>query len=71
MSDVAVTKQGGAQFVTAYSAWRRLLRMYPASGRVQHQLTQVRGQNAYGAVESDGKAAVQLYHGEGAVRRVY
>jgi hypothetical protein len=38
MSDVAVTKQGGAQFATVYSAWRRLLRMYPASGRVQHQL---------------------------------
>jgi hypothetical protein len=38
MSAVAVTKRGDAQFATAYSAWRRLLRMYPVSERVQHQL---------------------------------
>jgi hypothetical protein len=37
-SAVAVKKRGGAQFPTAYSAWRRLLRMYPVSERVQHQL---------------------------------
>jgi hypothetical protein len=35
---VAVKKWGDAQFETAYSAWRRLLRMYPVSERVQHQL---------------------------------
>jgi hypothetical protein len=38
MSAVAVKKRGDAQFATAYSAWRRLLRMYPVSERVQHQL---------------------------------
>jgi hypothetical protein len=38
MSAVAVKRRGDAQFATAYSAWRRLLRMYPVSERVQHQL---------------------------------
>jgi hypothetical protein len=38
MSAVAVKKRGDAQFATAYSAWRWLLRMYPVSERVQHQL---------------------------------
>jgi hypothetical protein len=38
MSAVAVKKRGDAQFETAYSAWRRLLRMHPVSERVQHQL---------------------------------
>jgi hypothetical protein len=38
MSAEAVKKRGDAQFATAYSAWRRLLRMYPVSERVQHQL---------------------------------
>jgi hypothetical protein len=38
MSAVAVKKRGYAQFATAYSAWRRLLRMYPVSERVQHEL---------------------------------
>jgi hypothetical protein len=38
MSAVAVKKRGDAQFATAYSAWRRLLRMYLVSERVQHQL---------------------------------
>jgi hypothetical protein len=31
-------KRGDARFATAYSAWRRLLRMYPVTERVQHQL---------------------------------
>jgi hypothetical protein len=38
MSAAAVKKRGDAQFATANSAWRRLLRMYPVSERVQHQL---------------------------------
>jgi hypothetical protein len=38
ISAVAVKKCGDAQFATAYSAWRRLLCMYPVSERVQHQL---------------------------------
>jgi hypothetical protein len=38
MSAVAVKKRGDAQFSTAYSVWRKLLRMYPVSERVQHQL---------------------------------
>jgi hypothetical protein len=38
MSAVAVKKRGDTQFATAHSAWRRLLRMYPVSERVQHQL---------------------------------
>jgi hypothetical protein len=38
MSAVAAKKRGDVQFSTAYSAWRRLLRMYPESERVQHQL---------------------------------
>jgi hypothetical protein len=38
MSTMAVIKREDAQFATAYSAWRRLLRMYPVSERVQHQL---------------------------------
>jgi hypothetical protein len=33
-----VKKRGDTQFLTACSAWRRLLRMYPVSERVQHQL---------------------------------
>jgi hypothetical protein len=37
-SAVAVRTRGDAQFATAYSAWRRLLHMYPVSERVQHQL---------------------------------
>jgi hypothetical protein len=35
---VAVKNRGDAQLTTAYSAWRRLLCMYPVSERVQHQL---------------------------------
>jgi hypothetical protein len=42
MSAVAVKKWGDAQFATAYSAWRRLLRMYLVSERVQHQLMAMR-----------------------------
>jgi hypothetical protein len=38
MSAVAVKKRGDSKFATAYSAWRRLLRMYPVSEHVQHQL---------------------------------
>jgi hypothetical protein len=38
MLAVAVKKRGDAQFATAYSAWLRLLRMYPESERVQNQL---------------------------------
>jgi hypothetical protein len=38
MSSVAVKKRGDSKFAPAYSAWRRLLRMYPVSERVQHQL---------------------------------
>jgi hypothetical protein len=38
MSAVAVKQRGDAQFATAYSAWRRLLCMYPVSEGVQHQL---------------------------------
>jgi hypothetical protein len=38
MSDVAVKKRGDGKFATAYSSWRRLLRMYPVSERVQHLL---------------------------------
>jgi hypothetical protein len=38
LSAVAVKKRGDAQFATANSAWCRLLRTYPVSDRVQHQL---------------------------------
>jgi hypothetical protein len=38
MSAVAMKKRGDAQFATAYSAWSRLMRMYPVSERVQHQV---------------------------------
>jgi hypothetical protein len=37
MSAVAVKNRGDAQFATAYSAWRRFLRMHPVSKRIQHQ----------------------------------
>jgi hypothetical protein len=38
MSAVAVKKRGDGHFATDYSAWRRLLRIYPVSERVQHPL---------------------------------
>jgi hypothetical protein len=38
MSAVAVKKRGDAQFATAYSAWRKLLRTFSVSERVQNQL---------------------------------
>jgi hypothetical protein len=38
MSTVAVKKREDAQFATVYSAWRSLLRMYPVSKRIHHQL---------------------------------
>jgi hypothetical protein len=38
MSALEVRNRWDVQFATAYSAWCRLLRMYPVSERVQHQL---------------------------------
>jgi hypothetical protein len=38
MSNMAVKKRGDAKFATAYSARRRLLRMYLVSERFHHQL---------------------------------
>jgi hypothetical protein len=38
VSAVPVKKRGDTQFATTYSPWRRLLRIYLVSERVQHQL---------------------------------